>query len=163
MRALPDRGDSEAERLESAGRLLIEAMEVGVFTAPQFAGFRALVRQRLEQTEVNDFISAWVEAVWWLKGKPEQPPKPACDLAGDVDLVVARMLEGQKSRKRPGRPRDTDPERDKQVSEAWLASGCRSFAEFARGDVGRDFDLTAKQLQAAHERHRKRQSRKAVK
>ena|GEM_PF-6904438 len=163
MRALPGRGDSAGERLESAGRLLIEAIEAGAFAEAQFAGFRAMVRQRLEQPKVNGFISAWSEAVWWLKGRARETPDPAGDLAGDVELVIARMFERPKSRKRPGRPRDTDPKQDKQISEAWMDSCCHSFDEFAGTDAGRRFDLTARQLQTAHERHRKRQSRKSVK
>ena len=163
MRVLPDRGDSPAERLESAGRLLNQAIEAGSFATPQYAGFKAMVRQRLEQPKVNGFISAWVEAVWWLKGRPTERSDHVRALAGDVEVVIARMLEGQKSRKPPGRPRDTDPKRDKRVSVAWTASGCRSFAEFAQGDVGRRFDLTVRQLKAAHDRHRKRLSRRSVK
>ncbi len=163
MRVLPDRRDSSAERLESAGRLLTQAIEAGAFATPQYAGFKAMVRQRLEQPKVNGFISAWGEAVWWLKGKPTERSDRVRALAGDVEVVISRMLEGQKSRKRPGRPRDTDPERDQRVSVAWTASGRRSFAEFARDDAGRRFDLTVRQLKAAHERHRKRLSRRSVK
>ena len=160
MRILPGRDDSLAERLESAGRLLIQAIEVGAFTAPQFTGFKTMVRQRLEQPKVNGFISAWSEALWWLNGRSKETQDLAHDLAGDVEFVIARMLKGPKSRKRVGRPRDTDPKQDRRISETWNASGCRSFAEFAGTDAGRRFDLTARKLQAAHERHRKRQSRK---
>ncbi|MCP4590884.1 MAG: hypothetical protein GY842_09070 [bacterium] len=159
MRALPGRGDSPAERLESAGRLLIEAIKAGAFAEPQYAAFRAMVRQRQEQPEVNGFISAWGEAVWWLKGRPEEPVDFESDLAGDVKLVIVRMFERPKSRNRPGRPRDTDARQDQQISEAWKAGGFRSFDEFVGTDVGRKFGLTARELKNAHERHRKRESR----
>ena len=163
LRTLSGRGDSPAERLESAGRLLIEALEAGAFAGPQFAGLRAVVRQRFEQPEGNGFISAWCEAVWWLQGRPEAISDPAGDLAGDIDLVIAGMPRRPKSRKRPGRPQDTNPERDRRVSEAWSSSGCRSFEEFASADAGRRFRMSARRLKAACERYHKRQSRRSVK
>ena len=80
LRTLPDRGDSPAERLESAGRLLIQAMEAGAFSDPRYAGFKAMVHQRLERLKGNDFISAWTEAVSWLKEKPLPDIKPQLEL-----------------------------------------------------------------------------------
>lgn len=163
LRTLPDRGDSPAERLESAGRLLIEAIEAGAFAEPQFVSFKAMVRQRREQHGVNGFISAWSEAVWWLKERPKEALDHVRDLASDIELVIARILARPKSKKRAGRPPNTDPKQDKQISEAWKACKYRSFDEFAGTDAGRRFDLTAKELRAAYDRHRKRQSRQRVK
>ena len=163
MRTLPTRGDSPAERLESAGRLLIEAMEAGAFGAPELAGFRSMVRQRLEQVKVNGSISAWCEAVWWLKGRPASRFAPEQSLLDDIELVVAAMLGPARTRKRPGRPCDTDPALDRRISEAWKDCGCLTFAEFERTDAGRQFGLSARKLKGAHERHRKRVSRRAVK
>ncbi len=160
MRSLPGRNDSPAERLESAGRLLIEAIKTDAFAGPEYSGFRAMVRQRLEQLKVNGFISAWGEAVHWLREKPKEPADLESGLAGDVELVIARMFERPKPRKRPGRPRDTDAKQDQQISEAWKEKKPRSFAEFAETDAGRRFNMNSKQLKAAHERHRKRESRK---
>ena len=74
LRTLPDRGDSIGERVESAGRLLLAAMNAGAFSGPSYAAFRPLVRQRAEQRKVNGFISAWAEPVWYLNGKPKDPP-----------------------------------------------------------------------------------------
>ena len=68
--------DSPGERLDSAGRLLIDAIEAGAFAEPRFAGFRTTVRQRSDQPKVNCFISAWSEAVWWLRGRPKEAPSP---------------------------------------------------------------------------------------
>ncbi len=163
LRTLPGRGDSSGEQLESAGRLLIEAIKAGAFAEPRFVSFRVMVRQRSEQPKVNGFISAWSEAVWWLKGRPKETPDHVRDLASDVELVIARILARPKTKKRAGRPPDTDPKRDKQISEAWNAGQYRSFDEFAGTDAGRRFNLTARDLRNAHDRHRKRQSRRAVK
>lgn len=97
LRTLPGRGDTPGEQLESAGRLLIVAIEAGAFAEPQFVGFRAMVCQRREQPTVNGFISAWSEAVWWLKGKPKETPNYVRDLASDVELVIDRILARPKS------------------------------------------------------------------
>lgn len=102
LRTLPGRGDSPGERLQSAGRLLIVAIESGAFAEPRFVGFRALVRQRSEQPKVDGFVSAWSEAVWWLKGRPTEPLDHVGDLANDVGLVIDRMRESLMSQERAG-------------------------------------------------------------
>ena len=160
---LPGRRDSDARRLEIGGRLVIEAMEAGAFAEPRYASFRVLVHQCHEQPKVNGFISAWREAVWCLRGRPEEALDPVRDLAGDVELVIAAILAEPKSKKRAGRPPDTNPKEDQQISEAWKAGKYRSFDEFAGTDAGRRFNLPARKLELAHNRHRKRQSRGAVK
>ena len=100
LRKLPNRGDSPADRLESAGRLLIAAMDVGAFAEPRFAYFSVMVRQRNEQTRVNGSISAWKEAVLILRARPEKAPRHESDLASEVELVVARMRESLISQER---------------------------------------------------------------
>jgi hypothetical protein len=71
IESLPNRGDSMAERAESGGRLLLDAMAVGAFGGPRRAAFRTTVKQRAEQTFCNGYISAWDEAAWMFRGKPE--------------------------------------------------------------------------------------------
>ena len=159
LRALPNRGDSDAERLESAGRLLMEAIKIGAFDGAEFAGFRISVQQRFEQPKVNGYISAWCEAVWWLKGKPKgESPDLAAGLAEDVELVVSKMLKRSPQKKRRGRPSDTDHDEDRRISESWKNSGCKTFKEFAQTDAGQRFQKTWQELKSVHERHRKRES-----
>lgn len=93
IRSLTTRDDSPASRLAAAGRLLIAAIDLGAFAAPSFASFIVSVRQRREQETVNGWISAWVEAVWWLRGKPDTPPDPNGTFAADCELVAAQILE----------------------------------------------------------------------
>jgi hypothetical protein len=88
LRTLPTRGDSPAERCESAGRLLIEAIRLGAFSGPADTAFVAMVRQRLEQKNVNGWISAWTEAVWRLLDQPKAPRAPALSFPDDCALVA---------------------------------------------------------------------------
>ncbi len=73
--------------------------------------------------------------------------------------AAASNIAGQ-PKTRGGRPPNTDRQKDRRISEAWEASGCRSFEEFAQSDAGGSFELPASELRRAHERHRKRQARR---
>ncbi len=91
LRSILGRRDSLAERLESAGRLLLAAVKEGAFGAPEFTGFGTMIEQRAEQENVNGFISAWIEAVWMLRGRPKAPPAPELTFADDIEHVIAIM------------------------------------------------------------------------
>lgn len=134
IRSLSARRDSPAERLEAAGRLLIAAIDAGAFAAPGFAPFIVGVRQRREQEKVNGWISAWVKAVWWLKGKPDAPPDPDGKFAADCELVAAQILESA---------RPADPAGDAPIGGAEQARAFPACAQceihdgvFLRGAVG---------------------------
>ena len=128
IRSLKSRPDSLAERSESAGRLFIDALDASAFGTEKFAGFRAMVRQRQEQQSdctpawkfeldgrqyeapaqrTNGWISAWSEAVWWLRGKPDDRIGVG---VGDEKLFaedceyVAQQLEADASREQTGPP-----------------------------------------------------------
>ena len=136
IRSIPSRRDSHAERCESAGRLLIEAMKLGAFGGPDYAALRVLVTQRLEQhgmaspvstpkippdwpgadpdsafetlpveelpdSGINGWISAWGEAVWWLRGKPAGRPGLGPTLDDDCPFV-AELIDAEAA-KQPAR------------------------------------------------------------
>lgn len=90
--SLPTRGDSEAERCESAGRLLMAAIEAGAFGAPEYFPFLLLVRQRLEEEKHNGWICAWAEARWWLTGKPKMLVRLDATFEEDCERVAKLIL-----------------------------------------------------------------------
>ncbi len=92
LSTLPARGDSDAERLESAGRLLLYAIHLGAFRAPEWVPFCILVGQRHQQPRVNSFISAWGEATWYLNGKHRNLP-PVEKRFGDDCRMVTDLLK----------------------------------------------------------------------
>jgi hypothetical protein len=90
--SLPARGDSDAERYESAGRLLLAAIELGAFSGPEHVVFVEMIRQRAAQRPpINGFISAFTESVWRLLGKP----KTRADGEPGVVVTDGRTFEGE--------------------------------------------------------------------
>lgn len=97
LRSLPARADSIAERLESAGILLLAAIDAGAWS--DRVAFVKMVQQRAEKIPGNvpNFsgeISAWVEATNRLAGRQRKTPDPGATFAEDCEMV-ARALEGQ--------------------------------------------------------------------
>ncbi len=91
LRALPQRRDSDAERLESAGRLLLAAINAGAWSEPRYAAALVMIRQRAADEKTCGPISAWVEAVWHLRGKPKAKPDPAATFADDVTHLTRNL------------------------------------------------------------------------
>ena len=116
LRSLRDRRDSPAEREESAGRLLMAAIDAGAFAdRPALVG---MIRQRAEQNGVNGWISAWHEAVWRLRGKPDGDASSFdddCDmLAGEMEATATVKQAGARETEPPIGGAAEDPEPDHQ-------------------------------------------------
>jgi hypothetical protein len=74
----------------------------------------------------------------------------------DPGTTPARMGQGTDVKpKRRGRRPDTDPKKDEHIASAWKAGHHKTYA-----DLGREMHLTAKQIEEAIDRNRKRESRK---
>jgi len=64
-------------------------------------------------------------------------------------------LANSKGKRRRGRKSDTDPKADKRVADAW---GTRQYPTYE--DCGRELGMTAKEVKAAIDRHRRRSAGK---
>lgn len=104
LRALTERNDSDAERCESAGRLLLAAIDFGAFA--ERPSLVAMVRQRAEQDNVNGPISAWVEALRVLMGRDE----PSMGAFDDDVATVAEMIEACAESQDDGHVGEMSPE-----------------------------------------------------
>ncbi|MHB1157675.1 MAG: hypothetical protein ACYC26_12680 [Phycisphaerales bacterium] len=89
--SLVNRTDSIGERMQSAGLLLLAAMERGGFA--DNPAFTTMVQQRSNQKEVDGAISAWAEAVWRLRGKPKDGPAPEQSFVADCQLISDALME----------------------------------------------------------------------
>ena len=89
-----------------------------------------------------------------------------CDLAPKTLVEFAEACKTspglpqskrERAQRRRGRPRDTDPKRDRELSESWRMSSCRTYEEGARMLQARFSDLTRDKLRRAVDRYRHRQ------
>lgn len=123
LRSLPGRGDSSGECLESAGRLLLAAINAGAFAGSKYAPFREMVKQRAEQ-HVNGWISAWSEAVWWLSGKSNGPHDLEKSFTDDCRMVAELIdAEARTRKKRAGRPPKEEPDDVDKVVDGIIERG----------------------------------------
>lgn len=167
LRSLPDRRDSDAERHESAGRLLLVAIDNGAFNEQNHTPLVAMVRQRAEQTDVNGPISAWVEAVWLLRGKPNDRMESGQTFADDVGLVAnelerwcgdhrTRTPRGKRNRavmdKRRGSKPRYDAKNDARIARDFQAS------DLTIKDFANNRGMSYVEVKRTLDRNRKRQS-----
>lgn len=128
--SLPSRRDSDAERGESAGRLLLAAIDLGAFSGPEHASLLPMIRQRAEQKPpVNGPISAFTETAWRLAGQPENAP----DFARGCELV-ADAIDREAERRGGGNSPLLDPplsEREGQVYRFIRDNGAKTGKEIA--------------------------------
>lgn len=68
----------------------------------------------------------------------------------------ASREELPKIRAKPGRPSDTDPAADRRIADGWRASGCATYAEYARL-----CGVPEREVKLAIGRHRKREEKAA--
>lgn len=88
---LVNRIDSIGERMQSAGLLLLAAIDRGGFADDP--AFTTMGQQRLNQKEVDGVISAWAEAVWTLRGKPKNSPAPEQSFVADCKLISDALMK----------------------------------------------------------------------
>jgi hypothetical protein len=92
-------------------------------------------------------------------GEPWPPAEP--QIAGSTGRDHSEVGKGSalpKGKRGRGRPRDTDPEMDKRIFDAWKTGDYKSEAELAR-----EFNISEREVRLARDRHRKRSNREADK
>jgi hypothetical protein len=99
--------------------MLLKAIEIGAFDGPKYTGFVEMIRQRRDSHQVgtrtrtdildeqvtepeiicDGWISAWDEATWWLRGKPDPP---ICDIPFSEDCkFLADLIDSEAAELEP--------------------------------------------------------------